>query len=250
MNDALIERLHRLAAETGLRYMLIDAGWYVGVTSSWRWIRCDPFDLPALVDYAGAGATSACSSGFTGRRSMHKWTRRWHLYQHLGLKGIKVDFMDRNDQEMVAFYHRLLVKAARHRLLVDLHGAYPPTGLSRTYPNLLTQEGVLGAEYNKWGARVTATHNVTLPFTRMLLGPMDYTPGGFRHVAHATCRPERTTTGADHARPRSGHVRGVDSPLVSLADTPDAYRGQARHGRFARRSHELGRNARPRGRHR
>jgi alpha-glucosidase len=146
------------------------------------------------------------------------------LYARLGLKGVKVDFMDRNDQEMVAFYHRLLSKAAQHRLLVDLHGAYPPTGLARTYPNLLTQEGVMGAEYNKWSSRVTATHNVTLPYTRMLLGAMDYTPGGFHHASPASFEARNTLPSVQTTR---GHGLAMyvvyDSPLVSLADTPDAY---------------------------
>src|SRR5687767_6454001 len=103
-------------------------------------------------------------------------------YRQWGIKGIKIDFMDRNDQQMVEYYHRVMSKTAEQRLMVNMHGAYPPTGLYRTYPNYMTQEGIMGAEYNKWSRRVTATHNVTLPYTRMLLGPMDYTPGGFRNV--------------------------------------------------------------------
>src|ERR1044071_5361618 len=101
-------------------------------------------------------------------------------YRKWGIAGIKVDFMDRSDQQIVDYYHRLMKKAAAHELLVDMHGAYPPAGLNRTYPNYLTQEGVMGAEYNKWSKRVTATHNVSLAFTRLLLAPPDSTPGGFR----------------------------------------------------------------------
>ena len=78
------------------------------------------------------------------------------LYQRLGLKGIKVDFMDRNDQDMVDFYHRVMEETAKRRLLVNMHSAYPPAGLNRTYPNFLTQEGVMGAEYNKWGNAITS----------------------------------------------------------------------------------------------
>lgn len=223
MNDAVIEDFIDFAAETGLQYMLIDAGWYVGDVT-----RCIPaIHLPALVDY-GRRRNIGLFVWVHWKALDAQMDEALALYQHLGLKGIKVDFMDRNDQEMVAFYHRLLVKAARHRLLVDLHGAYPPTGLSRTYPNLLTQEGVLGAEYNKWGARVTATHNVTLPFTRMLLGPMDYTPGGFRHVDPRDFVARNELPLVQTTR---GHALAMyvvyDSPLVSLADTPDAYRGQA-----------------------
>ena len=107
------------------------------------------------------------------------------LYEKWGVAGIKVDFMDRQDQEMVNFYHTVAKKAAEHKLIVDFHGAYKPTGVSRTYPNLITREGVMGNEYNKWSNRVTPEHNVTLPFTRGLLGEMDYTPFAFRNVTPA-----------------------------------------------------------------
>ena len=135
-------------------------------------------------------------------------------YEKWGIAGIKVDFMDRNDQQMVDYYHKLMAKAAEHKLLVDMHGAYPPAGLNRTYPNYLTQEGIMGAEYNKWSRRVTATHNVSLAYTRMLLGPMDYTPGGFRNRDAGDVRGgELAAAGADHARPWARHVRGVREPV-------------------------------------
>ena len=146
------------------------------------------------------------------------------LYERLGVKGVKVDFMDRDDQEMVAFYHRMLSSAARHKLMVNLHGAYHPTGLNRTWPNFMTQEGVLGAEYNKWSRRVTATHNVTLPFTRMLIGPMDYTPGGFRNATPDDFQvrffgPQVMTTRAHQL----ATLVVYESPLQVIADSPDAY---------------------------
>src|SRR5699024_8923315 len=103
-------------------------------------------------------------------------------YEKWGAAGIKVDFMNRDDQEMVDFYHEVAETAARHNLLVYYHGAYKPAGLRRTWPNVLTREAVLGLEYNKWSDRITPEHNVTLPFTRMLIGPRDYTPGGFSNV--------------------------------------------------------------------
>jgi alpha-glucosidase len=87
--------------------------------------------------------------------------------------------MKRDDQEMVNFYHRLIKKAAQHKLVVNFHGSYKPTGISRTYPNLLTREGVLGNEYSKWSKRITPEHTTILPFTRGILGSMDYTVGGF-----------------------------------------------------------------------
>jgi len=146
-------------------------------------------------------------------------------YRRWGIKGVKVDFMQRDDQEMVAFYVRLAQATARRHMLLDMHGAFPPAGLSQTYPNFITQEGVMGAEYNKfsWG-RVTPGHNVKLAYTRMLLGPMDYTPGGFRNTAPQSYQ-------AREVMPMTRHTRGqalaqyvvYDSPLQMVADSPDAY---------------------------
>ncbi len=229
-SNASIGRLIDFAAATDLQYMLIDAGWYVANGDDLKAgdvMRSIPgVDLPALVAYAGQ-RNIGLFVWVHWKALDAQMDAALHLYQRLGLAGIKVDFMDRDDQDMVAFYHRLLEAAARHRLMVDLHGAYPPTGLSRTWPNLLTQEGVMGAEYNKWSARVTATHNVTLPFTRMLLGPMDYTPGGFRNVA-----PQDFV--ARHRLPLVQTTRGqalamyvvYESPFQAVADSPDAYLDQ------------------------
>jgi alpha-glucosidase len=93
---------------------------------------------------------------------------------------VKIDFMDRDDQEMVNWYEKITRCAAEHHLMVNFHGAYKPTGMIRTWPNQITREGILGNEYNKWSRRVTPEHRVTLPFTRFLAGPGDFTPGGFR----------------------------------------------------------------------
>jgi alpha-glucosidase len=142
--------------------------------------------------------------------------------------GVKIDFMARDDQEMVNFYHRVVKKAAKHHLTVDFHGAYKPTGLSRTYPNLLTREGVLGNEYNKWSDRVTPDHCLTLPFTRMLAGPMDFTPGGFRHGTRETFK----VVGGDAPAPMVFGTRAFqlamlvvyESSLQVLCDTPYEYR--------------------------
>jgi alpha-glucosidase len=146
-------------------------------------------------------------------------------YQAWGIKGIKVDFMNRNDQEMVDWYHKVLEKAAAHHLMVDLHGAYPPNGLNRTWPNYITQEGVLGAENNKWSARITATHNVTLPFTRMILGPMDYTPGGFHHASPATFKSRNHEPLVMTTRGQAVAMYVVyDSPFQMVSGGPDSYK--------------------------
>ncbi|RYG80109.1 MAG: glycoside hydrolase family 97 protein, partial [Alphaproteobacteria bacterium] len=146
------------------------------------------------------------------------------VYEKLGIAGIKVDFMDRDDQWMVNWYAKLLGAAARHHLMVDFHGAFPPRGLARTYPNFMTQEGVMGAEFNKWSRRVTARSNVMLAFTRGLLGPMDYTPGGFRNVAPADFRIRNDLPFVQTTRAHGLSMYVVYlSPLGSVADSPDTY---------------------------
>jgi alpha-glucosidase len=136
--------------------------------------------------------------------------------------------MNRDDQEMVNFYHLVAKKAAEHKLLVDFHGAYKPTGTGRTWPNQITREGVMGNEYNKWSNRVTPEHCLTLPFTRMLTGPMDFTPGGFRHGTQSTFK----VVGGDAPAPMVMGTRCFqlammvvyDSPLQVLCDSPYALR--------------------------
>ena len=146
------------------------------------------------------------------------------LYEKWGAAGIKVDFMDHDDQEMVNFYERCVRKAAEHHLVVDLHGAYKPTGLRRTYPNLLTREGVMGMEYSKWSERVTPEHDVTIPFTRMLAGPMDFTPGAFNNAArgHFVARNIEPMSQGTRAHQLAMYVV-YESPLVMLSDYPEAY---------------------------
>ncbi|MGH9941178.1 MAG: glycoside hydrolase family 97 catalytic domain-containing protein, partial [Pyrinomonadaceae bacterium] len=233
MNDATMKHYIDFASEFGLEYMLVDAGWYTpkaygedadtkaDITKS-----VPEIDLPGLVAYARARQVGLILwlHWITARDQMDT---AFPFYERLGVKGVKVDFMDRDDQEMVRFYQRILRKAAEHHLIVDLHGAYKPTGLIRTYPNYLTQEGVLGAEYNKWVARITPTHNLTLPFTRMLTGPMDYTPGGFRNVTREqfTARDSAPLVMSTRAHQLAMYVV-YDSPLQMVSDYPGAYRGE------------------------
>lgn len=232
MDMPTLTRFIDFAGESGLAYMMIDEGWCLnsGVSGSAPpdadVTRTRPgLDMPALVRHAGDRGVG-----------LWLWVQ-WQLldrqmdealaqYQRWGIRGIKVDFMNRNDQQMVDFYHRLMEKAAAHHLMVDMHGAYPPTGLARSWPNYLTQEGVLGAEYNKWSRRVTPAHNVTLAYTRMLLGPMDYTPGGFRNMgpqgfAIRFSPPEVQTT---RGQALAMYVV-YESPLQFVSDSPDAYAG-------------------------
>jgi alpha-glucosidase len=140
---------------------------------------------------------------------------------------VKVDFMNRDDQEMVRWYHKILKKAAANRLMVLFHGAYKPTGTQRTYPNLVTLEGVLGNEQNKVIDWITPQHTVTLPFTRMLAGPMDFTPGGFRNVTAQQFAPNMKRPVVMGTRCHQLAMFVVyESPLTMVCDDPAAYRGQ------------------------
>jgi len=217
------------AHEMGLDYILIDEGWYQGsstrpkpgsdVTKSIAAV-----DMPAIIKYAKERNVRVII--------WLQWEQLdWQMdeamaaYEKWGIAGIKVDFMDRSDQDVVDYFHKILSKAADHHLLVDLHGAYAPNGLLRTWPNFITQEGVLGAEYNKWTTRITATHNVTLPFTRMILGPIDYTPGGFRNRTPQTFEIHENQPLTQTTRGQAIAMYVVyDSPLVMVSDAPQAYK--------------------------
>ncbi|MCF7220382.1 glycoside hydrolase family 97 protein [Marilutibacter chinensis] len=228
---ATYRRFIDFAAESGFPYYLIDAGWSWGAgpccearptTDIAR--AADGIDMPALARYAADKGVG-----------LLLWVHWEHLaprmdevldtYARWGIKGIKVDFMNRDDQEMVDFYQRMAEATAKRRMLLNLHGAYVPAGLQRTYPNFVTQEGVLGAEWNKMDRRITAQHNLMLPYTRMLVGPMDYTPGGFRNAT-----PQSFEVRA--AMPQTQTTRGqglamyvvYDSPLQMVSDDPEAYR--------------------------
>ncbi len=106
-----------------------------------------------------------------------------------GVDFIMTDFMDRDDQKTVNFYHRVAKACAAHKIMIMYHGAFPPKGFSRTYPNAVTREGVLGSEFNIWSNRITPGHDVTLAFTRMLAGPLDYEPGLLNNATQKGTRP-------------------------------------------------------------
>ena len=110
-------------------------------------------------------------------------------FQKWGVDFIMTDFIDRDDQKTVNFYTRIAEACAKAQIMIMFHGAYPPKGFNRTYPNNITREGVLGSEYNIWSDKPTPAHNVTIPFTRMLAGPLDYEPGILDNATPKAFRP-------------------------------------------------------------
>lgn len=148
-------------------------------------------------------------------------------YQKWGISGVMVDFLNRNDQEIVLFAQRAIQCAAQHHLNINFHNLWAPTGLERTYPNMVNHEGVLNLEYLKWSDRCTPRHDVTVPFTRMLSGPMDYHLGGFRAANRQDFKPRMVEPFVFGTRCRMLAMYVVYfNPLPMVADTPDAYEGQ------------------------
>jgi alpha-glucosidase len=145
-------------------------------------------------------------------------------FQEWGIKGIKMDFMNRDDQYMVSLYERVAATCARKKLLVDYHGAFKPTGIRRTYPNILTYEGVVGLENCKWGDKADPEYNVTMPFIRMLAGPVDYTPGAMTNAQKENFKPifKRPMSLGTRCHQLAMYVV-YESPLQMLADAPTNY---------------------------
>ena len=154
------------------------------------------------------------------------------VYEKWGIEGVMVDFMDRDDQEMVAFYREMAEKAAKHHLTVTLHGAYKPTGLERTWPNVLSYEAALNQEYDKWekpGEPGTPpSHNLDIAFVRMLAGPLDYHQGGMRSVLPENYKPRDKAPSVQGTRGQQLAMYVVyQNHLPMMADYPAAYAGQA-----------------------
>ncbi len=208
------------AAKYGIPYIILDEGWYklgnvldvvpeinmeeltayakqknVGVILWVVWKTLDDQLIPALDQY-------------------QKW----------GIKGIKVDFMQRSDEVLINYYHRVSRETAKRKMLVDFHGNQKPAAMTRTWPNLISTEGVRGMEWSKWSAEAEPQHNVTLPFTRMFLGPMDYTPGAMLNATKTTFAPINHRPMALGTRCQQLAMYVVyESPLQMLSDSPSNY---------------------------
>jgi len=229
MNTATMKHYIDFAARHKLEYMLVDAGW-APLREDGRIediLRYKPeVDIPAIISYGKSKGVETLL--WVEWRALDRvMDEAMALYEKWGAAGIKVDYMNRDDQEMVNYYEKVVRKAAEHRLTVDFHGAYKPTGLRRTYPNLLTREGVMGLEYSKWSSSITPEYDVTIPFTRMLTGPMDFTPGAFRNAAKGQFEPRDIAPMSQGTRAHQLAMYVVyESPLVMVSDYPEAYEGQ------------------------
>jgi alpha-glucosidase len=220
INTATYKYYIDFAAKNKLDYIILDEGWYklgnvldvvpeinmqelaayakeknVGIILWVVWKSLDDQLIPALDQYA-------------------KW----------GVKGIKVDFMQRDDQKLIEYYYKVSRETAKRKMLVDFHGAQKPSTMTRTWPNLISTEGVRGMEWSKWSAETEPKHNVTLPFTRMFLGPMDFTPGAMLNATKATFAPIMNHPMALGTRCQQLAMYVVyESPLQMLSDSPTNY---------------------------
>jgi alpha-glucosidase len=148
-------------------------------------------------------------------------------YEAWGIQGLMVDFLDRDDQEMVVFNRRILESAAKHHLHIQFHGSYHPTGENRTFPNLFNREGALNLEYSKWGMKCDPQHNVDVAFTRSMAGLTDYHLGGFRSLAKSEFRARQIKPNVMGTRCHHLALYVVyDNPMPQLCDIPEAYEGQ------------------------
>ena len=212
------------AARHGIEYVILDEGWAVNLQADLMQVVPE-IDLPMLADYANSkGVGLILWAGYYAfDRDME------HVCQHyadMGIKGFKVDFMDRDDQQMVDFHRRAAETAAKHHLMIDFHGTYKPTGLHRTYPNVINFEGVHGLEQLKWsGPEVDqVTYDVTIPFVRMVAGPMDYTQGAMRNATRGNYRPVNNEAMSQGTRCHQlAEYVVFESPLNMLCDSPSNY---------------------------
>jgi alpha-glucosidase len=229
MNTQTLEHYIQFSADHRLPYMLIDAGWARFSDAQNGWDQADVthwnhnVDLPRVLAFARERGVKVLL--WMHWKSVQKQMKEaFPLFEKWGVSGIKVDFMNRDDQEMVNFYYRVTREAAKHHLVVDFHGAFKPTGMRRTYPNQLTREGVLGMEYNKWSYRDTPYHHLVLPFTRMLAGPLDYTPGCFNNATRDQFEARMVNPMCQGTRAHQLAMYVVYfSPLQMLSDYPEDY---------------------------
>ena len=212
------------AAANGIEYVILDEGWSVEGKADLLSVVPD-IDLKGIVDYASArGVGIILWAGYYAiARDMENIFRH---YSAMGVKGFKVDFMDRDDQSMVAFYERAASLAAKYRLVLDFHGAFKPCGLQRTWPNVLNFEGVFGLEMMKFFDAATdqMENDVTIPFARMVAGSLDYTQGAMRNASRENFRPVVSEPMSQGTRCHQLALYTIFlSPLNMLCDTPTAY---------------------------
>ena len=223
INNATYKYHIDFAAQYGLKYVVLDEGWYQPLTP----LETIPeIDIAELCSYA-SGKGVKLILWISADLLYKELEQICEKYSSLGVAGFKVDFFDHQNQRTVKQVYDIADVAQRYRLVLDLHGIYKPTGITRTYPNILNMEGVYGLENSKWAnadKNDMPTYDVTVPYIRMVCGPMDYTPGAMRNASRRDFKPiyDRPMSQGTRAHQMAMYIV-YDSPLTMLCDSPSDY---------------------------
>lgn len=222
-NTATMKQYVDFAAESGFPYFFLDAGWssIADITK-----MNGTVDVPELVRYAATKNVKVWIWLYS-ESVMRQMKDAFPLYEKWGVAGLKIDFVNRDDQEGIQFFYDTAEYAAAHHLMVDFHGCHTPWGLMRTYPNVMSYEAVLGLEQNKAGRRDTPQGRTTFAFTRMLAGPLDYTAGAFDNVTEGQFVARNSAPMAMGTRAQQLALYVVfENPIPMVSDSPQHYRGE------------------------
>lgn len=221
------------ASRYGLEYVILDEGWYDPKSGDMLTV-IQELNMSDLVQYAkdkGVGVILWTVFNVLDNQLEEACKQ----YAAMGVKGFKVDFLDRDDQEAVEMVYRIAEATAHHQLLLDLHGIYKPTGINRTYPNIVNFEGVFGMEEAKWSTieKDMPQYNVTFPFIRMMAGPVDFTQGAMRNASKKDFQPVYYNPMSQGTRCHQLATYIVyDSPFTMLCDSPVLYEKEGEYTRF------------------
>lgn len=220
---ATMEEYVDFAAQSGFPYFFLDAGWSKqhDITQ-----MNGKVDIPALVKYAAKKNVKVWIWLYS-EESRDQMKDAFPLYEKWGVAGLKIDFVNRDDQDGIQWFYDTAKEAAKYHLMVDFHGCHTPWGVLRTYPNVMSYEGVLGMEQNKAGRRDTVVERARYPFTRMLAGPLDYTAGGFTNVTEDQFKQQNTAPMVMGTRANQLALYVVlENPVPMVSDAPIHYKGQ------------------------
>ncbi|MEO8853696.1 MAG: glycoside hydrolase family 97 protein, partial [Ginsengibacter sp.] len=209
------------AAANKLPYIIMDEGWSDDLDL--LKVKSGNLNLQEIIDY-GKQKNVGVILWATWYAVSHQTEAAFSTYSKMGAKGFKIDFFDRDDQKVVESAYAIAKKAAEYKLMVDYHGIYKPTGLQRTYPNVIGFEGVKGLENFKWADEDQPRYTTSIPFIRMMAGPMDYTPGAMRNATQADFRPINNNPMAKGTRCNQlAEYVVFFAPLQMLSDNPTIY---------------------------
>ena len=220
INTATAKYFIDFASAYGFEYFLFDDGWSDRTNLLEVIADLDMEEVCAYAKQKGVGVMLWMVWATLDRQ----YKEAFDKFAEWGIAGVKIDFMDRDDQKMVNFYHRMAKEAAARKMVIDFHGAYKPTGLRRAYPNVLTREGLIEVEQNGWSDLANPEHHTLLPFIRMVAGPMDYIPGTMNNAQKHNFRPvgDRPMGLGTRAHDLALFVI-LESPVQMLPDAPSDY---------------------------